>query len=55
MLDLTTHSAAVNLDKVGHEGRNVFATFPQRRQKHRKDIQTVVEIGSKLAAVRHLH
>ena len=54
MLDLATHPAAVNLDKVGHEGRNVFATFTQRRQQDGKDVETVVKIAAKHTTVHHL-
>ena len=55
MLDLATHPAAVNLDKVRHQRRNVFAAVAQRRQQNGKHVQTVVEIAAKLTPIRHLH
>ena len=54
MLDLLTHAAAVNLYKMRHQGGNVFAARPQRRQQDRKHIQTVVEVAAKFATSHHV-
>src|SRR6201993_972512 len=54
-MDLATHPAAMNLDKMVHKRRNVFAAIAQRRQQNRKHVQTVIEIAAKFTLVRHLH
>src|SRR2546421_1681055 len=38
--DLSTHPAGMNLDKMFHQGRNVFTARPQRRQWDRKYIRS---------------
>jgi len=48
VLDRAIHLAPINLDKMGDEGRNVFATFTQRGQNDGKYVQTVIEIAAKL-------
>ena len=53
VLDLTTHPPAKNLDKMHHQGRNIFVARPQRWQQHGEDIQPVVEVAAKLASIHH--
>src|SRR5260370_8029181 len=55
VLDRAIHLAAINLDKMSHESRNVFATFAQRGQQARNYVQTVTQTPAKLTPVRHLH
>src|SRR6266851_7491254 len=55
MFDLLIHAARINLDKVFHQCRNVFATRPQRWQRNREHIQTVVEVAAKFVPLDHLH
>ena len=54
MFDLLTHPAAINLDKMRHQGRNVFAARPQWGQQDRKHIQAVVEVAAKFASLYHV-
>src|SRR6202040_1542592 len=44
----------INLDKVFHQRGNVFATRPQRWQRDRKHIQTVVEVVPKFVPLHHV-
>src|SRR2546421_7603254 len=53
--DLSTHPAGMNLDKMFHQGRNVFTARPQRRQWDRKYIQTIVEIAAKFVSLHHFN
>src|SRR5216683_1732340 len=55
MFDLLIHAARINLDKVFHQCRNVFATRPQRWQRNREHIQTVVEVAAKFAPLHHIN
>ena len=54
MVDLLAHPMGINLDKVFHQRGNVFATRPQRWQRDRKHIQTVVEVVPKFVPLHHV-
>ncbi len=54
MFDLLAHPAAINLDKMCHQGRNVFAALPQRWQQDREHVQTIVEVAAKFAPLHHV-
>jgi hypothetical protein len=41
-------------EKMLHQDRDVLTTFAQRRQHHRQDVETVVEILPELALGHHL-
>ena len=55
LVDLSTHSVGIDLHKVFHQRRNVFTARPQRRQRDRKYIQTIVEIATKFVALHHFN
>src|SRR6266403_467515 len=54
-VDLLTHPAGINLDKVFHERRNIFTARPQRRQRDWKYIQTIVEVAAKFVSLHHFN
>src|SRR5882762_862659 len=54
-VDLSTHPAGIDLHKVFHQRRNVFTARPQRRQRDRKYIQTIVEIAAKFVSLHHFY
>jgi hypothetical protein len=53
MVDLPAYPAAQSLDKMRHEGGNVFAAITQRWQLDGKYIQAKVEVTSKFAISYH--
>src|SRR6202140_4670070 len=55
VFDLLIHAASINLDKVLHQCRNVSAAHPQRWQRNREYIQTVIEVAAKFAPLHHVH
>src|SRR5712664_2897182 len=55
VFDLLIHPAGINLDKMFHQRWNVFATRPQRWQRNRKYIQTVVEVAAKFVPLHHVN
>ena len=54
VLDLPAQPAAENLDKMRHQGRDVFPARPQGWQPEGKNIETVVEVTTKFATLHHL-
>jgi hypothetical protein len=55
MVDLPSYPPAKNLDKVRHQGWNVFTALSQRRQQDRKYIKAKVQAAAKLTISHHLH
>src|SRR5260370_1887880 len=55
MFDLLIHPAGINLDKMCDKRRNIFPALPQRWQRDRKHIQTVVEVATKFAPLHHVN
>src|SRR5260370_29643886 len=55
LVDLSTHPAGIDLHKVFHQRPNVFAARPQRRQRDRKYVQTIVEIAAKFVSLHHFN
>src|SRR5713226_6014278 len=54
MFNLLIHPSGINLDKMCDQCRNVFPALPQRWQRDRKHIQTVVEVAAKFVALHHV-
>ena len=54
MFNLLSHPSGINLDKMCDQCRNVFPALPQRRQRYRKHIQTIVEVAAKFVALHHV-
>src|SRR6266853_1766491 len=55
LVDLSTHPVGIDLHKMFNHSRNVFTARPQRRQRDRKYIQTIVEIAAKFVALHHFN
>ena len=53
--DFLTHPAGINLDKMFDQRRDVFPALPQRWQRDRKHIETVVEVTAKFVPLHHLN
>src|SRR5260370_15035498 len=53
LFDFLVHPAGINFDKMFDQRRNGFAALPQRWQRDRKHIQTVVEVATKFVALHH--
>ncbi len=51
MFDLLVHPAGIYFDVMFDQRRNVLAARPQRRQRDREHIQSVVEIAAKFVAL----
>ncbi len=51
VFDLLVHPAGIYFDVMFDQRRNVLAARPQRRQRDREHIQSVVEIAAKFVAL----
>src|ERR1700677_5253167 len=51
--DLSLHSATVFLGEVAYQQRNVLGPFAQGWNANRKDVQPVIQVAAKLAALDH--
>src|SRR6266704_1807166 len=54
-VDLLPHAAAKHLHEMRNKNGNVFPALSERRQQDGEDVQTIIQITPKLAAIDHLH
>src|SRR5579859_5808515 len=54
-VDLLPHTAAKHLHEVRDKSRDVFAASAERGEKDGEDIQTIIEVTTKLPASQHFH
>src|ERR1700739_1534123 len=54
-VDLFPHAAAKHLHEMRNKGGNVLPAISERRQQDGEDIQTIVQITTKLRSSHHLH
>src|SRR5580700_10843903 len=53
VVDCPAHSLGMLLNEIAREQRYVFAALPKRRHAQRKDVEPVVQVGTKFVFVHH--